>query len=281
MRAKTLQERITHFESVHSGKYDYSLLVEPIRWDSKINVICPEHGLFSITVNNHARGAGCISCAGTKLKTRSERISQAIEKHGDKYDYSLLPNTVTSKTKVTLICPEHGEFKVTIANHVNHESGCPHCSNKIERDYAKFIKQATGKHGDKYGYKNYTDVRGVSNIQIICPVHGEFNQTVGAHLAGKGCQACGANSVDMNEEAVVYILKADGMFKVGVSSRFDSRLVRLTNRTPFDFNLIHVKYFNTRREAFSAESEILNAFPSANLSGFDGATEWLLGDPCL
>jgi hypothetical protein len=280
MRAKNIQERITQFEKVHTNKYDYSLLVEPIRWDSKIKVICPEHGVFTTLVNNHSRGAGCIKCAGTYLKSRSERIYQANKVHNSKYGYSKLPAKVNSKDKVSVTCLEHGDFTVTLANHINHKSGCPHCSNSIERTYDKFVKQATNKHGDKYGYKLYNDVTRTSLISIICPEHGEFEQTVDAHLAGKGCQTCGKNSIGLDEEAVVYILKTEGMFKVGVSSRFDSRLNRLINGTPFDFEVVHVKKFKTRREAFASEKEILNSFPSANLTGFDGATEWLLGDPC-
>lgn len=281
MRAKTLQERISQFKSVHTDKYDYSLLSEPIRWNSKVSIVCPEHGEFVTMVNNHLRGAGCIKCSDTYKKTREERVMSAKLIHGDRYDYSKWGDDIRASAKVEIICPEHGSFFQTIANHVNHGSGCPHCVNKITRTYDKFIKQASDIHGDKYGYKCYDDVRGISKISIICPEHGEFEQTVGAHLAGKGCQVCGNNSVDMNEKAVVYILKADGVFKVGVSSRFEERMNRLVSNTPFRFEVAHVKHFDTRRDAFLAEAEILKSFQSAGLSGFDGATEWLLGEPCL
>lgn len=281
MRAKTLQERITQFKAVHTDKYDYSLVVEPIRWDTKIPVICKKHGVFHILVNNHQRGAGCIECSGTKQKTREERIKQAVSIHGDRYDYSKLPENVTGKKHVTIVCPIHGDFKCTLTNHITHKSGCPSCSNKIPRDYEKFIKQATDAHGDKYGYKLYDDVSHSSLITIICPSHGEFKQKVGAHIVGKGCQSCGSNSLSMDEEAVVYVLKTEGMFKVGVSSRIETRIKMLKHSTPFDFEVIHIKQFKSRTEAFKAEKEILNIYDSAELSGFNGASEWLLGDPCL
>ena len=263
------------------GKYDYSMLSEPIRWDSKINVICPNHGVFTIMVNNHYRGAGCIICSGTKRKSRDERIKEAKAIHGERYDYSLVGNDVRSRSKIDILCHVHGVFTQTVASHINVKTGCPKCSNRIERTYSKFIKQSFKVHGDRYWYKHYSSVKGCDEIPILCKEHGVFTQTVGAHLAGKGCQACGSNSIDQDEEAYVYILKSDGIFKVGVSSRIDSRLSTLKTRTPFDFHVAHIKKFKTRKEAFASEKEILNSFESACLYGFDGATEWLIGDPCL
>lgn len=281
MRAKSVKERIAHFEIVHTNKYDYSLLSEPIRWNTKIDVICHKHGIFNTMVNNHSRGAGCPRCSHSYQPTKDERIDAARTVHGDRYDYSLLPIKINASTSIDIICKEHGKFSQTVANHINHKSGCPKCSNSIERTYAKFIRQANLIHGDRYGYKYYEKVTGSSKINIICSIHGEFNQSVGAHLAGKGCQSCGANSVSMNEEAVVYILKSEGVFKVGVSSRLGDRISKLERSTPFGFDVIHTKKFKKRADAIASEREILKSFPSANFSGFDGATEWLVGDPCL
>lgn len=281
MRAKTLQERVTQFKVVHTDKYDYSMVSEPIRWDSKIPVICPEHGIFNVIVNNHQRGAGCPECSGNKRKTKNQRIDDANRVHNDKYDYSMLPDVVNGKCKVPVVCPEHGKFMVTLSNHINHKSGCPECSNRLPRDYAKFILQARYHHGDKYGYKLYDSVSRDDVITIICPEHGEFKQKVGAHVVGKGCQECGSHSVGMNEETFVYILKTQGMFKVGISSRLVSRLNILRNKTPFSFDVVHTKRFDTRSEALSVERQILKSSYSAGLEGFSGATEWLLGDPCL
>lgn len=50
--------------------------------------------------------------------------------HGDKYDYSKV-NYVNAKTKVCIICPEHGEFWQRHSNHLNGE-GCYMCG-KVKR----------------------------------------------------------------------------------------------------------------------------------------------------
>lgn len=57
---------------------------------------------------------GCDACAHKKMpqcqpRTKDEFINKAISIHGNKYDYSKV-EYVNDKTKVCIICPEHGEF---------------------------------------------------------------------------------------------------------------------------------------------------------------------------
>lgn len=50
---------------VHGGKYDYSLVDYTI--DSKnVKIICPKHGIFEQTPNNHIKGNGCNICNESK-----------------------------------------------------------------------------------------------------------------------------------------------------------------------------------------------------------------------
>ena len=60
-----------------------------------------------------------------KKKTREQFIEDARKVHGDKYDYSKV-EYVNCKEKVTLICPEHGDFLITPDNHIRGR-GCPIC----------------------------------------------------------------------------------------------------------------------------------------------------------
>lgn len=61
---------------------------------------------------------------GRKLTT-PEFKAKAVLIHGDKYDYSKA-EYVDSKTKVCIICPEHGEFWQTTTAHFNGQN-CYHC----------------------------------------------------------------------------------------------------------------------------------------------------------
>lgn len=52
-------------------------------------------------------------------------ISKAINKHGTKYDYSLV-DYIHSKSKVKIICKKHGVFEQRPNDHLN-GSGCSFC----------------------------------------------------------------------------------------------------------------------------------------------------------
>lgn len=60
--AKSRKDWIEQFNKVHNNKYDYTKTLS-IRSDEKLTVICPEHGLFFPTANNHLKGHSCPICA--------------------------------------------------------------------------------------------------------------------------------------------------------------------------------------------------------------------------
>ncbi|AFZ77610.1 hypothetical protein H391_gp56 [Klebsiella phage JD001] len=49
-------------------------------------------------------------------------------------------------------------------------------------------------------------------------------------------------------------------------------------KTPFEFKLLEYIRFNNGIDAMLMEKELLKSYKTANFSGFDGATEWLLWD---
>jgi hypothetical protein len=59
------------------------------------------------------------------MKTKEDFIREAKEVHGDKYDYSKV-EYINSKTKVCIICPEHGEFWQIPYDHLK-GCGCQKC----------------------------------------------------------------------------------------------------------------------------------------------------------
>ena len=126
-----------------------------------------------------------------KLEEKQERfIKRAKEVHRDKYDYSKVKYK-TVHTKVCVICPEHGEFWVTPANHcsTHNKCGCPRCKGHIFNT-EEFIKRAKEVHGNKYDYSKVEYSNGCTKVCIICPEHGEFWQKPGSHLNGQGCFEC-------------------------------------------------------------------------------------------
>lgn len=129
-----------------------------------------------------------------KKNTTENFIEKARKVHGDKYDYSKT-EYINAKTKVCIICPEHGEFWQKPVTHLN-GVGCPICgrikaNEKISSNKEKFIEKAREVHGDKYNYSKVVYINKKTPVCIICPEHGEFWQTPNSHIYNKnGCRLC-------------------------------------------------------------------------------------------
>ena len=129
----TTETFIKKAKLIHGDRYDYSK-VKYVNSQTKVCIICPEHGEFWQTPSSHISGRGCPTCRWDKAKnsirkaqglTREQFIEKAIGIHGDKYDYSKVVYENTD-TPVCIICPEHGEFWQTPHHHLS-GSGCPEC----------------------------------------------------------------------------------------------------------------------------------------------------------
>lgn len=56
-----------------------------------------------------------------------------------------------------------------------------------------FIRRAREVHGDKYDYSKSVYVSATTDLTIICPIHGEFQQRPANHNSGRGCRECAGN----------------------------------------------------------------------------------------
>lgn len=133
-------------------------------------------------------------------KDRYKFIWESIQKHGYKYDYRKV-NYIDSKTKVCIICPEHGEFWQKPYSHLNCH-GCSKCAGVNKSSSKEFIEKAKIIHGDKYDYSKVIYKGNKIKVCIICPEHGEFWQTPSNHLRKYGCKKCGNVYVPTTEEFI-------------------------------------------------------------------------------
>jgi superfamily II DNA or RNA helicase len=143
-----------------------------------------------------------------KKVTTEDFIKKAKEVHGNKYDYSKTVYVKNSQ-EVVIICPIHGEFPQTPANHTNKvsKSGCKDCGkisrqNKRKLGVEEFIKRAKEVHGDRYDYSKVVYVSNKHEIDIICSEHGIFPQIPGSHLRGGGCPGCAGNKKKTTEQFI-------------------------------------------------------------------------------
>lgn len=151
-----------------------------------------------------------------RLEKRQQFTKEFIEKgtqlHNGKYDYSKV-EYVNSRTKVKIICPTHGEFEQLPSSHLQ-GNGCPKCarewtdihkenhciSSRQSRGMTteEWIERAKQVHGDKYDYSLTDYVNQRTNVKIICPIHGVFEQKADSHIRGNGCRLCGLESENHN-----------------------------------------------------------------------------------
>lgn len=128
MRKKTTEEFIVEANNHYKGLYDYSK-VEYKNTMTKVIVICPTHGEWEVTPDNHiGKNSGCPKCKGFNL-TKKEKIELANKVHNHKYDYSLITSKIIkNQSQYPILCSEHGRFEQIWNNHYNMGQGCPKCN---------------------------------------------------------------------------------------------------------------------------------------------------------
>jgi hypothetical protein len=106
-----------------------------------ITIVCKKHGDFKVIAGNHFRktktpSGGCPECRKHN-KIEDKEWKSRLEKHskevfGGKYRYASLEN-VTIKSKIQILCKEHGEFWQKVSDHFHGFHGCPTCGNQVKR----------------------------------------------------------------------------------------------------------------------------------------------------
>jgi len=138
---------LAKFKETHGDKYDYSR-VDYVRRDKKVKIICKTCGTtFEQVPAAHIQGNGCPVCAqivrtASQTHDREKFIEKATEVHGNKYDYCAV-NYTGCKSKVSIICKTHGEYRQVAAGHLQGD-GCPKCAcveSKGEQELADFLAE--------------------------------------------------------------------------------------------------------------------------------------------
>ena len=142
-------------------------------------------------------------------------IERSIKIHGNKYDYSKVEYK-NHRTKVTIVCPIHGEFEQTPKNHMKGQ-GCPQCGKKYAQLYQKhndknFINSSIERFGDRYEFPNIQNEyeNSHSKITIKCTKCGNsFVKIACDHITSPngGCQHC-YHTMSKPEEEIGEFIKS-------------------------------------------------------------------------
>lgn len=121
---------------IHGNKYNYDK-VNYINQRTCVEIDCKFHGTFKVSPHDHLAGHNCPLCCGTPKSTTEKFIQKSKKIHGDKYDYSLV-NYSHNKSKIKIICPNHGMFLQQALIHLQNH-GCPKCSRNVSNPEIEFL----------------------------------------------------------------------------------------------------------------------------------------------
>ena len=151
LRRRTIADFVNAADIVYGGLYDYTKSKYKGN-HSKLTITCRKHGDFIQTASAHLAGyVGCTMCVKENMRSHfadssDEFIEKARRVHGNKYNYSLVDYTNNAE-KVTIICPEHGEYRQTPSSHLK-GSSCPSCAktgfDKKKRGFVYILESMSG-----------------------------------------------------------------------------------------------------------------------------------------
>ena len=272
---KTFNTMEQRFIEMHGDKYDYSKSVYT-GTTKKLTIVCKKHGEFSQLANDHARGNGCRHCSIEKTHLSNEEfIAKVNIVHDNKYSYlkTVLKHT---KKEVIITCPTHGDFLQRADRHLSGH-GCIKCGHETRATYIRstkeeFITKAKKIHGDKYCYANVQHVDNLTRVNIVCKVHGQFNQKPSCHLTGSGCKGCASHGFDTSKPGTIYYLKiklgsGNFLYKIGITNRTVEKRFNNTDLTKIE--IVRTKHFNNGQDAYDLEQRILKKHKEFRYRGTD------------
>lgn len=209
-KQKTQEEFIRDSIAKHGNKFDYSKVIYK-HSKEYVDVGCLICGhWFKQKPNQNLNGRGCPMCArkkqGDTFRLNTDIfIKRSVDKHGDKYDYSLSEYVQTDK-KVKIICRTHDNiFEQTPHEHMK-GAGCPQCFEdrrgqaKQIRAAKSFVDESMRIHGSKYDYSKVDYKYSDEPVEIGCKRCGNvFKQKPSGHKQGYGCPTCAADIRGFNK----------------------------------------------------------------------------------
>ena len=218
----------------------------------KVKIKCNKCGnVFEMTPNNHLKGQGCPKCA-SKKKGGKKNINEVIEKarkiHGDKYDYSKVEYRGANE-KICIICPIHGEFWQTPANHLRGQ-GCPKCnSSKLEENLSyvldlnriEYIRQYKIKELGRQSLDFYLpqyhiaiECQGKQHFESITFFGGEkgFNKIIKRDRLKR--ELCVENNVDLLYFTTLKDVDVDSYMGCGCYTNIDDLIKNIKSRKEGD-----------------------------------------------
>lgn len=211
---------------------------------------------------------------------RVEQILNFTEAHGYQFN-GWVGEYSNNASRMTLKCPRHGEWVTTVNSIVDYGRKCRKCADEFRRvnllDVWGRLSESphlsncaiVGLVGEYKGYR--------TRVMMQCSIHGVWKCQIGRAIhKGTGCPGCADYGYNPTKPGTVYAVsdRTSQKVKIGISNNFRRRLVDLRRDTPFEIVVLRELSFYDGSIPPVLERQLHDRFPSAGLTGFNGATEW-------
>lgn len=232
---------VARARSVHGDTYDYSKSTYKGS-ATPITITCRIHGDFEQSPSAHLLGNGCRACwearRGQSLRHSFDKfVSLARAVHGDRFEYDS-DSFSKMHAQVRVKCLEHGWYTQLASDHVYKGSGCNTCADVASANlqvmpFTEFARQAGIRHNHKYMYRDTGYIGYGNKATIVCPQHGEFQQTGGNHVSnGHGCPKCGnTGGPSVAQKDIAELIRTWG-FNVQIDYRIPGTLLEVDCYVP-------------------------------------------------
>ena len=177
--------------------------------------------------------------------------------HGERYIYIGLFSSKHKNNTMTYICPTHGPIEQSVDVHLR-GFGCKYCGHRsknigAKNEFSYYKKQFNEIHNNKYSYEKVNleeyEKKGIrTKIEIVCPLHGSFFQTISNHRLGQGCPKCN-NEIKRNTKEA-FIEKS-----------------KLIHNGIYRYGLVDYKSYNEPVKIICQHHGVFEQTPSSHLSG--------------
>lgn len=206
MKKLTLEEFIRKSVEINGpDHYDYSK-VDYINVNTKVTIHCNIHNLdFLQSPDMHLyQKGGCPKCAieastKYKMKGKDHYIKMIIEKRGDVFDFSNVPENSTRTSKFDVICKNCGSKFISTFDSLLKYNCCRGCFPvvrgviKTKEDFVNFCNE---KFDFKYDYSKVEYKNNYTKVIVRCPKHDlDFSIIPSSHMVGCGCKKCASESI--------------------------------------------------------------------------------------
>lgn len=206
---KTSEDFVREVRDIWGDRWDLSQTIY-VNATTRVSLNCREHGEFhqfpsAVT----SKKIGCKPCAARvrKASKQKEFIRRAQSIHADRWRYTEVRYD-DSRTKVTITCPQHGNFQQLPSEHLRPTpTPCPNCRAEEQRvvRQEKFLELLEDTYPDKtHEGLQYSDSH--TAIQLRCEEHGTYTQLPYDYLRGHlGCTRCNRKSSRAEEHLLQFV----------------------------------------------------------------------------